>query len=159
MLSLRTASDSRQGAVSGLRAQVWSMPFPECYAFGAEVSLMKYTRIYADPEGESHLQDVDQEMKPTDHASTMSELIAAKGVIFRESRSGEYFVDWHNAPRRQFVVNLTGEVEIQTSDGEVRRFGHGSILLAEDLSGKGHISRGVGSAKREVLFIPLSDPK
>jgi hypothetical protein len=135
------------------------MPFPECYAFGAEVSLMKYTRIYADSEGESHLQDVDQEMKPADHASTMSELIAAKGVIFRESRSGEYFVDWHNAPRRQFVVNLTGEVEIQTSDGEVRRFGPGSILLAEDLSGKGHISRGVGSAKREGLFIPLSDPK
>jgi hypothetical protein len=57
------------------------------------------------------------------------------------------------------VVNLTGEVEIQTSDGEVRRFGHGSILLAEDLSGKGHISRGVGSAKRKTLFIPLSDPK
>jgi hypothetical protein len=120
---------------------------------------MKYTRIYADSEGESHLQDVDQEMKPADHASTMSELIAAKGVIFRESRSGEYFVDWHNAPRRQFVVNLTGEVEIQTSDGDSRRFGPGSILLAEDLSGKGHISRGVGSAKREVLFIPLSDPK
>jgi hypothetical protein len=125
----------------------------------AEGSLMKYTRIYADSEGESHLQDVDQEMKPADHASTMSELIAAKGVIFRESRSGEYFVDWHNAPRRQFVVNLTGEVEIQTSDGDSRRFGPGSILLAEDLSGKGHISRGVGSAKREVLFIPLSDPK
>ena len=89
----------------------------------------------------------------------MSELIAAKGVIFRESSSGEYFVDWHNAPRRQFVVNLTGEVEIQTSDGKVRRFGPGSILLAEDLTGKGHISRGVGNVKREVLFIPLSDPK
>jgi hypothetical protein len=124
-----------------------------------EVSLMKYTRIYADSEGESHLQDVDQEMKPADHASTMSELIAAKGVIFRESRSGEYFVDWHNAPRRQFVVNLTGEIEIQTSDGEIRRFAPGSILLAEDLSGKGHISRGIGNGKREVLFIPLSDPK
>ena len=48
---------------------------------------MKYTRIYADSEGESHLQDVDQAMKPADHSSTMSELIAAKGVIFRESRS------------------------------------------------------------------------
>jgi len=57
------------------------------------------------------------------------------------------------------VENLTGEVEIQTSDGDIRRFGPGSILLAEDLSGKGHISRGVGSAKRETLFIPLSHPK
>jgi hypothetical protein len=120
---------------------------------------MKYTRIYADAGGESHLQDVDAEMKATDHASTMSEMIAAKGVIFRETRSGEYFIDWHNAPRRQFVVNLSGDVEIEVSDGEVRRFGAGSILLAEDLTGKGHISRGVGNAERRTLFIPLADRK
>ncbi|MGO9603234.1 MAG: hypothetical protein ACLQAT_07525 [Candidatus Binataceae bacterium] len=120
---------------------------------------MKYTRIYADAHGESHLQDVNQEMKPTDHASTMSEMIMAKGVIFRETSSNEYFIDWHNAPRRQFVVNLNGEVEIEVSDGETRRFGPGSILLAEDLTGKGHISRGVENSRREVLFIPLADPK
>lgn len=118
---------------------------------------MKYTRIYADADGESHLQDVDPEMKPAEYASRMSQMIAAKGVIFRETRSGEYFIDWHNAPRRQFVVNLSGEVEIEVSDGEKRRFGPGSILLAEDLTGKGHISRGVGSSERQVLFIPLAD--
>jgi hypothetical protein len=110
---------------------------------------MRYTRIYATAHGESHLQDVDPEMKPADHASTMSEMIAAKGGIFRETRSREYFIDWHNAPRRQFVVNLSGDVEIQTSDGDIRRFGPGSILLAEDVTGKGHISRGIGSSKRE----------
>ena len=117
---------------------------------------MKYTRIYADAAGESHLQDVEAEMKPADHASTISEMIAAKGVILRESRSGEYFIDWHNAPRRQFVVNLTGEVEIETSDGDKRRFGPGSILLAEDVTGKGHISRGIGTDDRRTLFIPLA---
>ena len=89
----------------------------------------------------------------------MSEMIAAKGVIFRESRSGEYFVDWHNAPRRQFVVNLSGEVEIEVSDGAIRRFGPGSILLAEDVTGKGHISRGVGTATRQTLFIPLAESR
>ena len=118
---------------------------------------MKYTRIYASADGESHLEDVEPEMKSTDHASTMSELIAAKGVIFRETSSAEYFIDWHNAPRRQFVVNLTGEVEIETSDGTKRRFGPGSILLAEDVTGKGHISRGVGNSERQTLFIPLTD--
>jgi hypothetical protein len=118
---------------------------------------VKYTRIYADAAGESHLQDVDPAMKPAGNASTMSELIAAKGVIFRETRSGEYLIDWHTAPRRQFVVNLTGEVEIEVSDGETRRFGPGSILLAEDTTGKGHISRGIGNDERRTLFIPLSD--
>ena len=117
---------------------------------------MQYTRIYADANGETHLQDVEPELKATDHASTMSDLIAAKGVIFRESNSEEYFIDWHNAPRRQFVVNLSGEVEITVSDGEKRRFGPGSILLAEDVTGKGHISRGLGKSERRTLFIPLA---
>jgi len=118
---------------------------------------MTYTRIYADAGGETHLQDVSPDMKMADHASMMSALIAAKGVIFRTSRSEDYLVDWHNAPRRQFVVNLSGEVEITVSDGEVRRFGPGSILLAEDVTGKGHISRGVGNAERQSLFIPLAN--
>src|SRR5215469_1078415 len=118
---------------------------------------MKYTRIFSDAKGESHMQEVELGMKSTDHASTMSEMMAAKGVIFRETRSGEYLIDWHNAPRRQFVVNLCGEVEIEVSDGEKRRFGAGAILLAEDVTGKGHISRGIGQGKRETLFIPLLD--
>jgi len=118
---------------------------------------MKYTRIFSDAKGESHMQEVELGMKSTDHASMMSEMFAAKGVTFRETRSGEYLIDWHNAPRRQFVVNLTGEVEIEVSDGVVRRFGPGSILLAEDLTGKGHISRGVGTGTRYTLFIPLAD--
>lgn len=116
---------------------------------------MKYTRIYTDAAGETHLEDVTPAMKPADHAATMSELIAGRGVIFRETNGAHYFVDWHNAPRRQFVVNLSGEVEITVSDGTTRRFGPGTILLAEDVTGKGHISRGVGNADRISLFIPL----
>src|SRR5271167_1232321 len=102
---------------------------------------MKYTRIYADTNGESHFEDVEIRMKPGPaNAGTISEMIAAKGVMFRQS--GEYFISWHNAPRRQFVVNLTGTVEIVASDGEKRRLGPGSILLAEDLTRQGaHLAR------------------
>jgi quercetin dioxygenase-like cupin family protein len=117
---------------------------------------MKYTRIYADAHGESHFEDVEVGMKQAPYnAGTISEMIAAKGVMFR--LSGEYFIDWHNAPRRQFVVNLTGTVEIMASDGEKRRLGPGSILLAEDLIGKGHTSRGRGGEERLSLFVPLAD--
>jgi hypothetical protein len=120
---------------------------------------MKYTRIYADAAGETHLEDVGPEMEPADHSSMMTEMIAAKGIIFRETSSAQYFVDWHNAPRRQFVVNLSGEVEITVSDGETRRFGAGTILLAEDVTGKGHISRGVGNSERLSIFVPLAEGK
>ncbi len=120
---------------------------------------MTYTRIYADSNGETHLQDVSLKMTASDHASMISEMIATKGVMFRVTKSEEYFIDWHNAPRRQFVVNLSGEVEITVSDGEKRRFGPGSILLAEDITGKGHISRGLGNAERVTMFVPLADER
>ena len=120
---------------------------------------MKYTRIYADAAGETHLEDVSPEMQAPDHSSLMSQMIAAKGVIFRETNGAQYFIDWHNAPRRQFVVNLSGEVGITVSDGQTRRFGPGTILLAEDVGGKGHISRGVGDSERLVMFVPLADGK
>ncbi|MGH7932300.1 MAG: hypothetical protein ACREQN_03925 [Candidatus Binataceae bacterium] len=84
-------------------------------------------------------------------------MIAAKSVFFRTTQGQEYFIDWHNAPRRQLVVNLCGEVEITVSDGGKRRFGAGSVLLAEDLTGKGHISRGVSDGERRVMFVPLAD--
>ncbi|HYB91997.1 MAG TPA: hypothetical protein VEC38_13260 [Candidatus Binataceae bacterium] len=117
---------------------------------------MKYTRIYSDSNGESHFEDVEIGMKPGPaNAGTISEMIAAKGVMFR--RTGEYLIDWHNAPRRQFVVNLTGTVEIVASDGETRRLGPGTVLLAEDVTGKGHISRGLGGEERISLFIPLAN--
>jgi hypothetical protein len=47
-------------------------------------------------------------------------------------------------------------LEVEASDGEKRRFGPGTILLAEDVTGKGHTSRSLGGEERLSLFIPLS---
>jgi quercetin dioxygenase-like cupin family protein len=117
---------------------------------------MKYTRIYSDAKGESHFEDVEVEMnKAPYNTGTISEMIAAQGVMFRVSP--DYFVDWHNAPLRQFVVNVTGSLEVTVSDGTKRLFGPGTILLAEDVTGKGHTSRGTGAQERLSLFIPLAD--
>jgi quercetin dioxygenase-like cupin family protein len=63
----------------------------------------------------------------------------------------------HASPRRQFIVQLAGEVEIEVSDGEARRFGPGSVMLVEDVAGKGHTTRRVGDAVRDTLFLPLDD--
>ena len=64
-------------------------------------------------------------------------------------------IDYHVAPRRQFVVNLTGSVSLESSTGEKRVIGPGEILLAEDTTGKGHISRDL-SGPRHSLFLPLA---
>ena len=55
------------------------------------------------------------------------------------------------------VVTLSGKGEIELAGGQKIPLGPGHILLAEDVTGKGHISRGVGSEDRISLFITL-DP-
>ena len=117
---------------------------------------MKYFRIYADENGESHFEDVEVKVSPSGGSSDLSETIPATGIIFRRSPADQY-VDWHPAPRRQFVITLSGEAEVEASDGEVRHIGPGTVMLAEDLTGKGHITRGVGTAERLSIFVPLAD--
>jgi uncharacterized cupin superfamily protein len=53
------------------------------------------------------------------------------------------------------VVNLEGEVEIELGDGTKRILRSGDIVLAEDTTGQGHISRAVGGKARKSLFIVL----
>lgn len=62
------------------------------------------------------------------------------------------------APRRQYVVTLSGRGEVELADGKKIPLEPGHILLAEDLTGKGHISRGLGTEDRISLFIHLAEP-
>ena len=117
---------------------------------------MLITRVYTGSDGKSHFEDVEIELLDKGPMGSISSLWSAKGVQFRKV-SGDYDLDFHNAPRRQFVVNLTGAVEIEVGDGTKRQLGAGSILLAEDTEGQGHISRSINGEPRECLFIPLSD--
>ena len=117
---------------------------------------MLITRVYTGSDRKSHFEDVEIELLDQGPMGSISSLWSAKGVLFRKV-SGDYDLDFHNAPRRQFVVNLTGAVEIEVGDGTKRQLGAGSILLAEDTEGQGHISRSINGEPRECLFIPLSD--
>ena len=117
---------------------------------------MLITRVYTGSDGQSHFEDVEVELTDNGPLGSISSLWSAKGVLFRRV-SGDYDLDFHNAPRRQFVVNLTGSVEIEVGDGTKRQLGAGSILLAEDTEGQGHISRSINGESRECLFIPLAD--
>ena len=117
---------------------------------------MQVVRIYTGPDGKSHLEDVDIELEDRGPAGRISPLWSGTGVQFREV-DGDYHIDFHNAPRRQLVVNLTGSVEIETGSGDRRVLGPGTILLAEDRTGQGHISRSVGGEPRTCLFVPLDD--
>ncbi len=115
---------------------------------------MKITRIYTGEDGESHFEESDISLDSGSIPGLRSEPVATTSVIFWEPGPG-YNLDFHPAPRRQYVVNLTGSVELEIGSGEKRILGPGSILLAEDTTGRGHKSRAVGGESRQCLFITL----
>ena len=113
---------------------------------------MKVTRIYTGEDNRSHFEDLEIPLTPGQWGK-MSEVVPATGVIFRETPASGAF-DFHPAPRRQFVVTLSGIGEIECGDGTRRRFGAGDIMLADDTTGQGHITREVQGPRRGI-FIPL----
>jgi hypothetical protein len=115
---------------------------------------MRIHNLYVDGEGETHFRDIEVEWVHDGPGGKLSARHQATGVIFRET-GGDYDLDWHPAPRRQYIVNLDGGVQITASDGEKRVIGAGEVLLVEDVSGKGHLSKAVSGQIRHSIFIPI----
>ncbi len=110
-----------------------------------------FVRVYSGGDGESHFEELVVPMGPVGQSPVQ----AATGITFYHGEPGD-FHDWHNAPRRQYVITLSGQVEFGIGDGTVRRLGPGDVLLAEDLTGRGHTTRVVGNGPRVSAAIPLA---
>jgi hypothetical protein len=119
-------------------------------------SPMKVTRLYTGADGTTKVEEFDVPLKPQGRGTELSDIVGVTSLQFRRTNQ-DYNLDWHRAPRRQYVVTLSGESEVELEGGRKIRLGPGHILLAEDTTGKGHISRAVGGAERLSLFITLAD--
>ncbi|MEM9460022.1 MAG: hypothetical protein AAGF11_37950 [Myxococcota bacterium] len=108
---------------------------------------MKVIRLFSGSDKESHFEWVEV---------PLGELQWAQGLVFRRDRPGHTH-SWHPAPRRQYVITLLGAAEIEIGSGERRTFGAGEVMLAEDTTGRGHITRVVGPEVRVSVAIPLSE--
>jgi hypothetical protein len=118
------------------------------------------TRIFTGADGQTQAEEIEVPIKATGGTGGLGELSApykVTGLEFRRTPPN-YFYDWHTAPRRQFVVTLSGRGEVELVGGKKIPLDPGHVLLAEDLTGKGHISRGVGTEDRISLFIHLAEP-
>jgi hypothetical protein len=78
--------------------------------------IMAVYRLYTGADGESHIE----ELKPEAH-SELRQLQGAAGIRLQEFPAKQ-FLDWHPAPRRQWVIIVSGELEIGLGDGTSRRF-------------------------------------
>ena len=105
----------------------------------------KVFHVYATPDGESHLEVLS--VAPT--AGTLP-LTGLRAVSYNPNK-----VDWHHAPQPQFAINLTGNLQVEVSDGSTRKIGPGDLVFLEDTHGKGHITRLLGPVT--ALFIKAAD--
>ncbi len=109
------------------------------------------TRMYTGADGESHIED----MELADHPELTAGLNTTN-ITFRSYEPG-HFIDWHQGPKRQFVITLAGEGEIGLGDGTLHVFGPGHVNLVEDTTGHGHTTRVVGNVPRITATIPIVD--
>jgi quercetin dioxygenase-like cupin family protein len=116
--------------------------------------------VYSGSDGQSHVAEVPLALKPFvdvegAHGESTS-MQPASGIVFRVAPAG-YVLDWHCAPRRQYSISLSGMAEIEVGDGTVVRIEPGDVVLAEDLTGRGHVTRVVGTEPRVYAIVPLND--
>ena len=114
------------------------------------------SRIYTGEDGQTHVEEyeIPLSQQREGSATDLSAIQAVESIQFRRT-SPEYYLPFHNAPRRQYVITLSGESEVEFGDGTKLRLYPGHILLAEDTEGQGHISRALGDEDRLSIFVPL----
>jgi hypothetical protein len=117
--------------------------------------MSKVTRFYTGPDNKTHFEDLEIPTPEQVRGGTRSEPFEVTGMLMRESNGDAHFLEMHPAPRRQLILCLAGEVEIETTLGEKRLFGPGDIYLADDLTGEGHTHREIsGPVKHAWVFLP-----
>ncbi|NIO41808.1 MAG: cupin domain-containing protein [Burkholderiales bacterium] len=121
---------------------------------------MKYSEMYTDPEGETHFRDVEVEFSLVDVAPpaapmNISNFSPAKEVAFISLPAG-WGGGWHPAPSVGHIFVLEGEMEVEVSDGEVRRFPQGAVWLHRDLTGEGHDTRVVSADGALLVMVKMN---
>lgn len=112
------------------------------------------TRLYTGPDNLTHSEEIELKFTPGKPAE-VAKLLQVTGAELHRTAGGSVD-DWHRAPRRQYVITLSGRGELEVAGGKKISLGPGSIDLVEDTTGKGHITKVVGSEDRVTLQLPLA---
>lgn len=117
---------------------------------------MKFTRLFTGTDQQSHFEDLEIPTGETYFGGlvTVTAPLTVASIAFGEI-DGLDEVPWHNPPCRQYIMMLQGAMEIEIGDGTRRIFNVGDVVLAEDTTGQGHITRAASKGVRRYLFAPL----
>jgi hypothetical protein len=121
---------------------------------------MKYVRLFAGPDGETHFEDVPVAVNSPTSPRGLTPFAASTPQLAQHFQFISFAPGWrseHSAPTRQFIICLAGTAGMRTSDGETRHFHSGDVLLAEDITGNGHTTWNDGEDTLFGVAIPLRD--
>ena len=122
-------------------------------------SSLSYFRLVSDAAGESHFVPLDIEMTtgnfaPPAPSFDVSALQPAAKVGFLRVPRG-WVGELHPTPIRMWVFFLSGEMEFEATDGEIRPGLPGKAFLLEDTTGRGHLSRVVGASDAILAVVQV----
>jgi len=114
---------------------------------------MRLVRIFTTQEGGSAIEV--RRVPMTGDARPASKSFRCESIFFRETPQG-HEQGYHNAPRRQLIFLSSGILEIEASDGKRFVCRPGDLIFAEDLEGKGHITRSLRDV-RGFVHVAMSE--
>jgi len=112
------------------------------------------THLYTGPDGQTHAEETEAKFTPGSGNDVFK--MMTTGAELHRAAPG-IVSDWHTAPRRQYVITLSGHGELEVAGGKKIAVGPGDIELVEDTTGKGHITRVTGTEELVTLWLPLTD--
>jgi len=107
-------------------------------------------RLFTNGDGKSQVEELDLSSHPE-----LTEATGTQNIFFREWAPG-HFIDWHPAPRRQYIISLSGLVEVGLEDGTTHQFLPGDTRLVEATTGRGHTTLVPGDEPCVTAVIPLA---
>ena len=143
----------------------------------ATAPVFTYWHVWTDEQGISHqtrcrLTNFEQESMGGDAAPQWNNRLfdgtadgGATKVIFAELPVG-WVGEWHENPRPQWIVPLSGTWFVETMDGTRVEMGPGEIsfgadqnTVPNDRGRQGHLSGTVGDCPAQLMIVQLEDKK
>jgi quercetin dioxygenase-like cupin family protein len=115
------------------------------------------TRLYTGTDGQSHAEDTQIAWRPAKLHAELNESESVKVTSAQFLRWPRGFVwEGHPASKRQYVIIVSGRGEVDVVGGRKVQLAPGRVLLAEDVTGKGHTTRVGADEDLVMLLVPLA---
>jgi mannose-6-phosphate isomerase-like protein (cupin superfamily) len=108
--------------------------------------------LYTGPDGLAYVKEIEVAARP----NGVADLFPVAGEEVHRTPAG-FSIGWHVEKRRQYLITLSGSGEIDIAAGKKIILTPGSILLVENTTGKGHMTRTLGNKPWVSLWMPLKD--